>query len=75
MQSNKVLSQGRLVHSLIDRMFLLFHGSQAGGVDGVQAWIQLQGLIKLTETIGLLGGLEVPEPNRPMILEVIAVSF
>mmetsp|Transcript_11936 Transcript_11936/g.20493 ORF Transcript_11936/g.20493 Transcript_11936/m.20493 type:complete len:223 (-) Transcript_11936:8-676(-) len=51
-------------------MFLLLHGPETGGVDGIQARVQLQGLIELPETIWLLGGFKVAEPNGTMILQL-----
>mmetsp|Transcript_51508 Transcript_51508/g.96472 ORF Transcript_51508/g.96472 Transcript_51508/m.96472 type:complete len:252 (-) Transcript_51508:361-1116(-) len=69
-EADKVLRQRRLVHGLVHSMLLHLHGSQSRGVDGIQAGIQLQGFIEGTEAFGVLGGFEVPEPDRTVLLEL-----
>ena len=39
-------------------------------MDGVQAWVQLQRFVKGPESLGILGGFKVPEPDGTVLLQL-----
>mmetsp|Transcript_101641 Transcript_101641/g.217642 ORF Transcript_101641/g.217642 Transcript_101641/m.217642 type:complete len:234 (-) Transcript_101641:105-806(-) len=71
MQAHEVLCKGGLVHSLVDRILLLRHGAEARVVDGIEARVQLQALVELAKSGGVLHEVEVPEPDGTVLLQLV----
>mmetsp|Transcript_50631 Transcript_50631/g.162619 ORF Transcript_50631/g.162619 Transcript_50631/m.162619 type:complete len:494 (-) Transcript_50631:62-1543(-) len=74
-ESHEVLSERRLVHRLVHSILFADHVTQARGVDGVEARVQLQCIIEGTEALGILHGLEVLEQDRSVLLQLLHDLF
>mmetsp|Transcript_100768 Transcript_100768/g.245049 ORF Transcript_100768/g.245049 Transcript_100768/m.245049 type:complete len:491 (-) Transcript_100768:102-1574(-) len=70
-EPDKVLCQRWLVHGLVDGILLVHHLTEARGVDRVQTWVQLQGLVHAAEAGGILHHVEVPEDDGAVPLQLL----